>query len=116
LKFKKSYLVPIIIVLVFVFLWAYFFWYPELVLDQRIEELKKEEVNVEVIVYDVFYLDVTSSSPEVVFAERQSWSAFMQDVMTAKADIGSVTVSVDRDAKTLVLAWNETTYYYYKVP
>ena len=116
LKFKKSYLVPIIIVLLFIFLWAYFFWYPEFLLDQRIEELKKEGVNVEVVVYDVFYLDVTSSSPEVVFAERQSWSAFMQDVMTAKADIGSVTVSVDRYAKTFVLAWNETTYYYYKVP
>jgi hypothetical protein len=63
-------------------------WYPEFALDQRIEELKKEGVNVEVIVYNVFYLDVTSSSPEVVFAEKQSWPAFMQDVMTAEADIG----------------------------
>jgi hypothetical protein len=115
LKFKKSYLVPIMIFLIFVFLYAYFFWYPEFVLDQRIEELKKEGVNVEVIAYDIFYLDVTSSSPEVVFAERQSWSAFMQDVMTVKADFGSATISVDRGARTFVLAWNETTYYYYEV-
>ena len=100
----------------FISLWTYFFWYPQFVLDQRIEELKKEGANVEVIVYDVFYLDMTSSSPEVVFAERQSWSAFKQDVMTAKADSGLVTVSFDREARIFVFDWNETTYYYYKVP
>jgi len=92
-----------------------FFWYPELVLDRRIEELKKEGIDVEVIAYDVFYLDVTSTSPEVVFAEKQSWSAFKQDAMTFKSDLGSVTVSVDRYKRTFVFTWNETTYYYYQV-
>jgi hypothetical protein len=116
LKFKKSFLVPVLIVLIFVFAWAYFFWYPEFVLNKRIDELKKEGANVEMIVYDVFYLDETSSSPQVVFTEKQSWSDFKQDVMTAKADFGSVTVSVDRGARTFVFNWNETTYYHYKIP
>jgi hypothetical protein len=116
LKNKKLLLVSVATVVLFIALWTYFFWYPQFVLDQRIEELKKEGANVEMIVYDVFYLDETSSSPQVVFTEKQSWSDFKQDVMTAKANIGSVIVSVDRDARTFVLAWNETTYYYYQVP
>lgn len=117
MKFRKSFLVPIIILLIFVFLWAYFFWYPQLVLDQRIEELKNEGVSVESISYDVFYLDRTSTSPEVVFEEKQSWSAFKQDVITAKSDLGSATVFVDPDSRIFVFSGNDPTrYYYFKLP
>ncbi len=49
------------------------------------------------ISYDVFYSDMTSTSPDVVFAKRLSWSAFKQDVMAAKTDFGSVTAWVDQD-------------------
>ena len=114
LKVNKTIIVPVVIVLIFVFLWTYFFWYPDFVVDQRIEELKNEGIGVDVISYDVFYLDETSSSSEVVFSEKQSWSAFKQDVITIKADLGSVTVSVDRAERIFVFAWNETTYYYYQ--
>jgi hypothetical protein len=114
LKFNKTIIVPVAIVLIFVFLWTYFFWYPDFVVDQRIEELKKEGIGVDVISYNVFYLDETSTSPEVVFSEKQSWSDFKQDAITLKANLGSVTVSVDKAERIFVLAWNETTYYYYQ--
>ncbi len=101
--------------LIFVFLWAYLFWLPESALNQRIDELKREGINIDEMTYDVFYSDVTATSPEVVFSEKLSWSAFKQDVMAAKADSGSVTVLVDRDEGILWFAWNITTYYYYQV-
>ena len=112
---KKLFLILVAVVLIFVFLWVYLFWLPESELDQRINELKKEGIDIEVMSYDVFYSDMTSTYPDVVFAERLSWSAFKQDVMTAKADLGSITVWVDRDEGIFWFAWNETTYYYYQV-
>jgi hypothetical protein len=105
------------IILVFVVLLGYFLWYPRLVLDQRIEELKNEGVTVETIAYDVFYLDRTSTSPKAVFEEKQSWSDFKQDVITAKSEQGSVAVFVDPDSRTFVFSPNDTTrYYYYHLP
>ena len=86
-------------------------------LDQRIEELKKEGITVETISYDVFYLDRTSTSPEVIFEQKQSWSDFKQDAITAKSDLGSLTVYVDPDSRTFVFSWNDPThYYYYQLP
>jgi len=83
-------------------------------MDQQIEELKKEGIDVEMIVYDIYYADMTATSPEVVFAEKLGWSAFKQDVMKVKTALGSVTVSVDREQRIFVFAWNETTHYYYQ--
>lgn len=103
------------IILIFIALWAYFFWYPDFVMNQKIEELKTEGIDVEVIVYDVYYSDLTATSPEVVFAEKVGWSAFNQDAMTVKSALGSLTVSVDKEQRIFVFAWNETTYYYYQV-
>jgi hypothetical protein len=114
LKVKKTFLIPVAIILVFVSLWTYFFWYPDYVMDQRIEELNKEGIAVDTISYDVFYLDETSTFPEVVFSEKLDWFAFKQDVITLKADLGSVTVSVDPDQRIFVFAWNETTYEYFQ--
>jgi hypothetical protein len=114
LKNRKLLLIPVAVVAIFLFLWTYFFWYPDFVMDQRIEELKKDGVDVQTVVYDIFYADMTASSPETIFAEKLYWSAFKQDVMTAKADFGSVTVFVDREARTFAFSWNETTYYYYQ--
>ena len=56
-----------VIILIFIALWAYFFWYPDFVMNQKIEELKTEGIDVEVIVYDVYYSDLTATSPEIVF-------------------------------------------------
>jgi hypothetical protein len=114
-KNKKLILIPAVIVVLFVSLWAYFFWYPDFVMNQRIEELNHEGVNVEVVVYDVFYADATSTSPEAIFTKKLDWSAFNQEVMTAKESHCTVTVSVDRDARIFVFTCNETAYYYYKV-
>jgi hypothetical protein len=117
LKLKKSLLVAVAIVLIFVFLWTYFFWYPQLVLDQRIEELKKEGITVKTISYDIFYLDRTSTSSEVIFEQKQSWSDFKQDVITTKSELGSVDVFVDPDSRTFVFSRNNPThYYYYRLP
>jgi len=115
LKFRKVFLFPIAIVLIFITLWAYFVWYPEFAVDQRIGELKNAGITVEDIVYDVFYLDVTSSYPQTVFAEKQSWSDFKQDVINAMDAYGSATVFVDRGAGKFVFSSNETVYYYYQV-
>ena len=115
LNFKKTYLIPVAIVLIFISLWTYFFWYPDLVMDQQIEELRTEGIDVEVVVYDIYYAEMTATSPEVVFDEKVSWSAFKQDVMTVKTALGSVTVSVDREQRIFVFPWNETTHYYYQV-
>jgi hypothetical protein len=104
------------LVLIFVFVWAYLFWLPESVLDQRIGELKKEGIDVEVLVYAQFYDNITSTYPDVIFAKMENWSAFKQQVMTAKTEFGSVTVWVDDGEQILWFAWNETTYYYYEVP
>jgi hypothetical protein len=83
-------------------------------MDQRIEELQKEGIEINRISYDVFYLDETSASPEKVFSENQNWSAFKQDAITVKNDLGSLVVSVDMNSRTFVFAWNETTYYFYQ--
>lgn len=64
------------------------FWYPDFVMDQQIEELRPEGIDVEVIVYDIYYADMTATSPEVVFAEKVGWSAFKQDVMAVKTALG----------------------------
>ena len=58
LKINRMILVPIAIVLLFVCLWAYFFWYPNFVMDQHIEELKNEGINVAVIVYDTYTIRI----------------------------------------------------------
>lgn len=115
MKNKKLLLIPGAIVILFISLWAYFFWYPNFVADQRIEELQQEGVNVEVVVYDIFYADLTSTSPELIFTEKLGWSAFNQEVMAAKENHCTVTVSVDQDAGIFLFTCNETTYYYYKI-
>lgn len=114
MKLKKTIIVPVAIVIIFISLWTYFFWYPDFVVDQRIEALKKEGIDVEVISYDVFYLDETSTSPEIVFSEKQSWSAFKQDAINLKTDLGSAVVSVDKAQRTFVVAGDENTYYFYQ--
>jgi hypothetical protein len=108
-------LILVAVVAISLSLWTYFFWYPDFVMDQKIEELKKDGVDVQVVVYDIFYADMTASSPEIIFAEKLYWSTFKQDVMTVKADFGSVKVFVDQEARTFAFSWNETTYYYYQV-
>ena len=35
---KKQLLIPVAIVIIFISLWAYFFWYPALVMDHKIEQ------------------------------------------------------------------------------
>ena len=109
-------MILVALVLIFVFVWAYLFWLPELVLDQRIGEFKKEGIDINTMTYDVFYSNVMATYPYVVFTPRLNWSAFKQDVMTAKANYGSLTVWVDRDGGIFWFAWNETTYYYYVGP
>jgi len=83
-------------------------------MDQQIEELRTDGIDVELVAYDIYYAEMTASSPEVVFAEKVGWSAFKQDVMTVKTTLGSVTVSVDREQRIFVFTWNETTHYYYQ--
>jgi hypothetical protein len=49
-------------VLIFIGLWTYFFWYPDFVMDQQIEELRTDGIDVELVAYDIYYAEMTASS------------------------------------------------------
>lgn len=115
LKINKRILVPVVIVIIFVSVWIYFFWYPNFVLNQKVDELKVDGVEIKVIDYTKYYEDATTTNPTAVFAQQVDWSAFKQEVMTEKANQGSVFVSVDSGQRIFVLYLDETTHYYYQV-
>jgi len=112
LKFKKEYLILIGSVLIFLMLWSYFFWYPDFVMNQHIEELKSKEINVQMIIYSQYYEDMTTVTPSLIFAEKLDWSSFKQNVLDAEVVDGPVTVLIDSTERIFVFTWNQTITYY----